>query len=74
VTTLLVVYCVLMRVSVGSEARRGGEEVLEWADVDCRVKYRDRGKNGRRRGGGGDGNDGGGSDGWGNILEGDVLD
>jgi len=38
VTTLLVVYCVLMRVSVGSEARRGGEEVLEGADVDCRVK------------------------------------
>jgi len=38
VTTLLVVYCVLMRVSVGSEARRGGEEVLEGADVDCQVK------------------------------------
>jgi len=44
VTTLLVVYCVLMRVSVGSEARRGGEEVLEWADVDGRIKrwYRER--------------------------------
>jgi len=28
-TTLLVVYCVLMRVSVGSEARWGSEEVLE---------------------------------------------
>ena len=38
-TTLLVVYCVLMRVSVVSEARRGGEEVLEGADVECWVKY-----------------------------------
>jgi len=72
--TLLVVYCVLMRVSVGSEARRGGEEVLERADVDCRVKYWDRGKNGRRRGGGGNGGNGIGSDGGGNILEGDVLE
>ena len=44
VTTLFVVYCVLMRVSVGSEARRGGKEVLEWADVDGRIKrwYRER--------------------------------
>jgi len=44
VTTLLVVYCVLMRVSVGSEARRGGEEVLERADVDGWIKrwYRER--------------------------------
>jgi len=44
VTTLLVVYCVLMRVSVSSEARRGGEEVLEGADVDGRIKrwYRER--------------------------------
>ena len=44
VTTLLVVYCVLMRVSVGSEARQGGEEVLEGADVDGRVKnwYREQ--------------------------------
>ena len=39
VTTLLVVYCVLMRVSVGSEARRGGEEILERADVDGGVEY-----------------------------------
>ena len=38
VMTLLVMYCVLMRVSVGSEARWGGEEILEGADVDCRVK------------------------------------
>jgi len=43
-TTLLVVYCVLMRVSVGSEARRGSEEVLEGADVDGWIKrwYRER--------------------------------
>jgi len=44
VTTLLVVYCVLMRVSVGSEARRGSEEVLEGTDVDGWIKrwYRER--------------------------------
>jgi len=43
-TTLLVVYRVLMRVSVGSEARWGGEEVLEGTDVDGRIKrwYRER--------------------------------
>jgi len=39
VTTLLVVYRVLMRVSVGSEARQGGEEVLEGTNVDGRVEY-----------------------------------
>jgi len=38
VTTLLVVDCVLMRVSVGREARRGGEEVLERADVNGWIK------------------------------------
>jgi len=58
-----------MRVFVGSEARRGGEEVLKGADVDCRVKYRDRERSGRRRGGGGDGC---GSDRWGDVLEGDC--
>jgi len=46
VTTLLVVYCVLMRVSVGSEARQGGKEVLEWADVDGGVEYRGRERSG----------------------------
>ena len=46
VTTLLVVYHVLMRVSVGREARRGGEEILEGADVECRVKYQDRERSG----------------------------
>jgi len=37
-TALLVVYCVLMRVSVGSEAQWGGEEVFKWANVDSRVE------------------------------------
>jgi len=72
-TTLLVVDRVLMRVAVGREARRGGEEIFEGADVDCRVKYRDRGKNERWRGGGGNGNDGGGNDGRGDVLERNVL-
>jgi len=46
VTTLLVVDHVLVRVAVGREARRGGEEVLEGADVDGRVKYGDRERSG----------------------------
>jgi len=74
VTTLLVVDRVLMRVAVGREARRGSEEVLEGADVDCRVKYRDRERSGRRRGGGSDGGDGCSGDGRGDVLEGNVLD
>ena len=45
-TTLLVVDRVLMRVSVGREARQGGEEVLKWADIDCRVKFRNREQSG----------------------------
>ena len=73
-TTLLIVDRVLMRVAVGREARWGGKEVLEGADVDCWVKYRDRERSGRQRGGGRDGNDGGGSDGWGDVLKGDVLE
>jgi len=36
--SLFVVDRVLMRVSVGSEARRGSEEVFEGADFDGRVK------------------------------------
>jgi len=71
VTTLLVVDRVLMRVAVGREARRGGEEVLKGADVDCRVKYRER--SGRRQGGGSDGGNGCSGDGWGDVLEGNVL-
>jgi len=67
-------YCVLMRVAVGREARRGGEEVFEGADVDCRVKYRDRERSGRRRGGGSDGGDGCSGDGRGNVLKGDILE
>ena len=73
-TTLLIVDCVLMRVAVGREARWGGKEVLEGADVDCWVKYRDRERSGRRRGGGSDSGDGSGNDGRGDILEGDVLE
>jgi len=42
VTTLLVVDRVLVRVSVGREARQGGEEVFEGTDFDSRVKYWDR--------------------------------
>jgi len=42
VTSLLVMDRVLIRVSIGREARRGGEEVFEGADVDCWVKYQDR--------------------------------
>jgi len=74
VMTLLVMDRVLMRVAVGREARRGSEEVFEGADVDCRVKYRDRERSGQWQGGGGDGNDGGGSDRWGDVLEGDILE
>jgi len=71
--TLLVVDRVLMRVSVGREARWGGEEVLKGADFDCRVKYLDRERSGRRRGGGSDGGDRCGGDGRGDVLEGNVL-
>jgi len=39
VAVLLVVDCVLMRVTIGREARRGGEEVVEGADVNGGVKY-----------------------------------
>jgi len=65
---------VLMRVSIGREARRGGEEVFEGADFDCRVKYLVRERSGRRRGGGSDGSDGCGGNGRGNVLKGDVLE
>jgi len=45
-TTLLVVDRVLMRVSVGKEARRGGEKVLEGADFDGGVEYGGRERSG----------------------------
>jgi len=73
-TILLVVDRVLMRVAVGREARRGGEEVFEGADVNCRVKYWDRERSGRRRGGGSDGGDRCGSDRRGDVLEGNILE
>jgi len=72
--TLLVMDCVLMRVSVGREARRGGEEVFKGANVDRRVKYRDRERSGCQRGGGRDSGDRGCNDGWGDVLERDVLE
>ena len=43
---LLVMDCVLMRVSIGREARRGSEEILEGADINCWVKYLDRERSG----------------------------
>jgi len=46
VTVLLIVDHVLMRMSVGREARWGGEEVFEWGDVNCQVKYWDRERSG----------------------------
>jgi len=73
-TTLLVVDCVLVRVAVGREARWGGEEVLEGADFDGRVKYLDRERSGRRRGRGSNGGDGCSGDGRGDVLKGNVLD
>jgi len=41
-TVLLVVDHVLVRVTMGREARWGGKEVLEGGNIDCQVKYRDR--------------------------------
>jgi len=37
---------VLVRVTIGREARWGGEEVLEGGDVDHRIKYRERSSSG----------------------------
>ena len=39
---LLIVNGVLVRVTVGREARQGGEEILKEGDVDRRIKYRER--------------------------------
>ena len=44
--TLLVMDRVLVRVAVGREARRGGEEVFKGADVDGWVKYGGRERSG----------------------------
>jgi len=46
VATLLVMDCVLMRVSVGREARRGGKEVLKWTDVNGGIEYGGRERSG----------------------------
>ena len=45
-TTLLVMDRVLVRVAVGREARRGGKEVLEWADVNGGIEYGGRERSG----------------------------
>jgi len=34
--------CVLVRVTIGREARRGSKEVLEGANVNYRVEYGER--------------------------------
>jgi len=39
VAALLVMDRVLVRVSVGRKARRGGKEVLEQTDIDGGIKY-----------------------------------
>jgi len=42
VAVLLVVDCVLVRVTVGREARWGSEEIFKGGDVDHRIEYRER--------------------------------
>jgi len=42
VAVLLVVNGVLVRVTVGREARRGGKEVLKGGDIDHGIKYQER--------------------------------
>jgi len=46
VAALFIMDRVLVRVAVGSEARRGGEKVLEWADVNRGVEYGGRERSG----------------------------
>jgi len=73
VSVLLIVDGVLVRVTVGREARRGGEEVVEGGDVGCRIKYGGSSKSGRWRGRGSDSSDRGFNDGRGNVLDGNVF-
>ena len=42
VMSLLVMDHVLIRVVVGREARQGSKEVLEWANINCGIKYQER--------------------------------
>ena len=74
VSVLLVVDHVLMRVAVGREARRGGEEVLKGGDIDRGVKNRTRKRSGQQQGRGRDSGDGCGDDRRGDVLDGDVLE
>jgi len=46
VATLFVMDRVLVRVAVGSEAQRGGEEVIEGTDVDGGIEYGGRERSG----------------------------
>jgi len=46
VAVLLVVDRVLVRVTVGREARRGGKEVLKGANVNGGVKYQEMSSSG----------------------------
>ena len=39
---LLVVNGVLVRVTIGREARQGSKEILEGGDVNHRIKYREQ--------------------------------
>ena len=45
-TVLLIVDGVLVRVTIGKEARQGSKEVFEGGNVDRRVKYGDRSRSG----------------------------
>jgi len=74
VTTLFIMDRVLVRVSVGREARWGGEEIFKGADVDSGVKYGGRERSGGRRGRGSERGGGGCNDGRGNVFEGNVLE
>ena len=43
---LLVVNGILVRVTIGREARRGSEEIFKGGDIDCRIKYGERSRSG----------------------------
>jgi len=74
VAALLVVNGVLVRVTVGREARWGSKEVLEGGDVDRGVKSLVRERSGQRRSRGRDSGDGCGDDWQGDVLDGNVLE
>jgi len=65
---------VLVRVTVGREARWGGKEVLEGGDVDRGVKSLVRERSGQRQSRGRDSGDGCSDDWQGDVLDGNVLE